>query len=108
FVDEGVKPSTVVDRIDRELGKRGRFLDVLDNSGLRDQARDQLAPFIGFILAMLALSLMIALFGISNTLALNVFERTREIGLIRAIGGTQRQLRRMIRVESVLVALFGA
>jgi putative ABC transport system permease protein len=108
MVEPGVKPSTVVERIDKEYGKEGRFLDVLDNSGLRDQARSQLRPFIGFILAMLALSLVIALFGISNTLALNVFERTREVGLLRAIGATRRQLRRMIRIESVLVALFGA
>lgn len=106
--DDGVKSGTVVKRIKKALGTSGAFLEVVDNQGLRDTAKKQLQPLIGFIFAMLSLSLIIALFGIANTLALNVFERTREIGLLRAVGSTRRQLRRMIRVESVLVAVFGA
>ena len=58
--------------------------------------------------AMVALAVIIALIGIANTLALSVFERTRELGLLRAVGMTRRQLRRMIRFEAGLVALFGA
>lgn len=58
--------------------------------------------------AMVALAVVIALIGIANTLALSVFERTRELGLLRAVGMTRRQLRRMIRFEAGLVALFGA
>jgi len=57
---------------------------------------------------MVALAVIIALIGIANTLALSVFERTRELGLIRAVGMTRRQLRRMIRFEAALVATFGA
>jgi len=57
---------------------------------------------------MVALAVIIALIGIANTLALSVFERTRELGLLRAVGMTRRQLRRMIRLEAALVALFGA
>jgi len=58
--------------------------------------------------AMVALAVVIALIGIANTLALSVFERTRELGLLRAVGMTRRQLRRMVRLEAGLVALFGA
>ena len=57
---------------------------------------------------LLALSIIVSLFGMVNALALSVFERTREIGMLRAIGLTRRQTRRMIRYESVIIALIGA
>ena len=57
---------------------------------------------------LLALSIIVSLFGMVNALALSVFERTRELGMLRAIGLTRRQARRMIRYESVIVALIGA
>src|SRR5438105_11384620 len=57
---------------------------------------------------LLALSVVVSLFGIVNTLVLTVFERTREIGMLRAIGMTRRQVRRMVRHESVITALIGA
>lgn len=76
------------------------------------QFADKVAGFIDQALtavnAMVALAVVIALIGIANTLALSVFERTRELGLLRAVGMTRRQLRRMIRLEATLVALFGA
>jgi putative ABC transport system permease protein len=107
-VDAGAKPSEVADRIEDELGRDGAYLEVQDTEEFRALFDQQLAPVLGLVFGMLSLSLIIALFGIGNTLALNVFERTREIGLIRAVGGTQRQVRRIIRVEAVLVAVFGA
>jgi len=58
--------------------------------------------------AMLALSVIISIFGVVNTLALSVLERTREIGLLRAVGGSRRQVRRMVRYEGVLTTLIGA
>jgi ABC-type antimicrobial peptide transport system permease subunit len=58
--------------------------------------------------ALLGLSVIISLFGVINTLVLSVFERTRELGMLRAIGMTRRQVRRMIRHESIVTALIGA
>jgi putative ABC transport system permease protein len=63
---------------------------------------------LGLVTALLALSIIIALFGIVNTLALSVFERTRELGLLRAVGMARRQVRSMIRGESVIIAVLGA
>ena len=60
------------------------------------------------VYALLGLAIVIAVLGVVNTLALSVVERTREIGLLRAIGLARRQLRRMIRLESVVIAVFGA
>ena len=57
---------------------------------------------------LLALSVIVSLFGMVNTLVLAVFERTRELGMLRAVGMTRRQTRRMIRQESVITALIGA
>ena len=57
---------------------------------------------------LLALSVIVSLFGMVNTLVLSVFERTRELGMLRAVGMTRRQARRMIRHESVITALIGA
>jgi putative ABC transport system permease protein len=63
---------------------------------------------LNVLYVLLALSVIVALFGIVNTLVLTVFERTRELGMLRAVGMTRRQVRRMIRYESVITALIGA
>jgi putative ABC transport system permease protein len=63
---------------------------------------------LGLLYVLLALSVIVSLFGIVNTLVLSVFERTREIGMLRAVGMTRRQVRRMIRHESVVTSLIGA
>ena len=63
---------------------------------------------LNLLYVLLSLSIIVSLFGIVNTLVLTVFERTREIGMLRAVGMTRRQLRRMIRHESVITALIGA
>ncbi|RLE26710.1 MAG: hypothetical protein DRJ50_00260 [Actinobacteria bacterium] len=77
-----------------------------------DDFQKRIVGFIDETLAvvniMVALAVIIALIGIANTLALSVFERTRELGLIRAVGMSRRQLRRMVRFEAALVATFGA
>jgi putative ABC transport system permease protein len=67
-----------------------------------------LSSILNILYVLLALSVIVSLFGIVNTLVLTVFERTREIGMLRAIGMTRRQVRRMIRYESIITALIGA
>ncbi len=67
-----------------------------------------LSQILNILYVLLALSVVVSLFGIVNTLVLTVFERTRELGMLRAIGMTRRQVRRMIRHESVVTALIGA
>jgi putative ABC transport system permease protein len=76
--------------------------EFVDNqiSGLND--------ILNILYVLLALSVIVSLFGIVNTLVLTVFERTRELGMLRAIGMTRRQARRMVRHESVITALIGA
>ena len=63
---------------------------------------------LGILYVLLALSVIVSLFGIVNTLVLSVFERRRELGMLRAVGMTRRQVRRMVRYESVITALIGA
>jgi putative ABC transport system permease protein len=70
--------------------------------------KDQVNQLLGLVYALLALAVIIALIGIVNTLMLSVFERTREVGLLRAVGMTRRQIRGMVRAESVILASFGA
>ncbi|MFD7936089.1 ABC transporter permease [Streptomyces sp. NPDC059755] len=89
-------------------------LDAYPQVQARDQAdykklvHDQIAVLLYLVYALLGLAIVIAVLGVVNTLALSVVERTREIGLLRAIGLGRRQLRRMIRLESVVIAVFGA
>jgi len=91
-----------------------KALDPYPQVQVRDQAdykkliHDQIAVLLYLVYALLGLAIVIAVLGVVNTLALSVVERTREIGLLRAIGLARRQLRRMIRLESVVIAVFGA
>ncbi len=73
-----------------------------------DKEDREIGQFLLLLYVLLALSVIISLFGMVNTLVLSVFERTREIGMLRAVGMTRRQVRRMIRHESVITALIGA
>ncbi len=82
-------------------------LQIRDQSEFKDEQRQQINQLLGFIFVLLALAVLIAALGIVNTLALSVIERTREIGLLRAVGMGRRQVRRMIRLESVVISVFG-
>ena len=72
------------------------------------QRAADLTAILNLLYVLLALSGLVSLLGMVNTLALAVFERTRELGMLRAVGMTRRQARRMIRHESVITALIGA
>jgi putative ABC transport system permease protein len=81
---------------------------VNDQEGYAEQLRGPVDQLLFIIYALLGLAVVIAVLGIVNTLALSIIERTREIGLLRAVGLSRRQLRRMIRLESVVIAVLGA
>jgi len=83
-------------------------VQVRDLADYKKLIHDQIAVLLYLVYALLGLAIVIAVLGVVNTLALSVVERTREIGLLRAIGLARRQLRRMIRLESVVIAVFGA
>jgi putative ABC transport system permease protein len=111
FVSVAVAPGADVATVRSELETA---LESFPNVAVRDQqeSKEQFTGFIDQLLAMiyalLALSIVIAVLGIINTLVLSVVERTREIGLLRAVGMSRRQLRRMITLESVVISVFGA
>lgn len=83
-------------------------VQVRDQAEYRQQQADQVNQLLTLFYALLVLAVVIAFLGIVNTLALSVLERVREIGLLRALGMTRRQLRAMIRWEAVIIALLGA
>jgi putative ABC transport system permease protein len=83
-------------------------VELRDQAEFKQQQEDQVNQILGLITALLGLSIIIALFGIINTLAMSIFERTREIGLLRAVGMWRQEIRAMIRSESVIIAVLGA
>lgn len=80
---------------------------VLDQSELATQASSQIDGLVRLVFGLLGVAVVIAIIGITNTLSLSVLERTREIGLLRAVGMNRRQLRRAISLESILIASLG-
>jgi putative ABC transport system permease protein len=81
--------------------------DVQTQTEYVDSVASQIDQFLTIVYVLLVVAIVIALMGIANTLSLSVYERTRELGLLRAVGQTRGQLRSMVRWESVIVALFG-
>ena len=83
-------------------------IDVNTQSDQIAAAEAQIDQMLALFSALLGLAVIIAVIGIANTLAMSVVERTREIGLLRAVGMDRRTVRRMVRWESVITAIFGA
>ena len=81
--------------------------NVLDKDGFLDLVSSEIDTMLGLFYALLMLAVVIALLGIANTLALSIFERTRELGLLRAVGMGRSQVRSTVRWESIIIAVFG-
>ncbi len=103
---EGVSSDEARAAID-EVAAAFPSAEVRDRDGIKEEQNSQLYQSLGILVVMLALSVLIGGLGITNTLALSVFERTREVGLLRAVGASRRQLRASIGYESVILTLFG-
>jgi putative ABC transport system permease protein len=83
-------------------------VNVQSQAELKEQVQSNVQALLGVMVALLGLAIVIAVLGIVNTLYLSVLERTREIGMLRAVGTSRRQVRQMVVLESVIIALFGA
>jgi putative ABC transport system permease protein len=102
--------------VDREAIKRAEVTALQDFptakpqtiADFKEEQNKQVDSLVGLVYALLSLSVIVALLGIINTLALSVHERTRELGMLRAVGMSRRQVRRMVRGESVITAAIGA
>ena len=95
-------------RIDRVLEQRFPIAEAQNRQEFKDSITGQVDQFLFLIYALLSLSVIVSLFGIVNTLVLSIHERTREIGMMRAIGTPRSLVRRIVRYESVITALIGA
>jgi putative ABC transport system permease protein len=104
---EGVDPDAARIEIQNSL-KEFPQADLQSNAEFREQQEGQINSLLRLIIYLLVAAMLLAVIGIAITLALSVYERTREIGLLRAVGMTRRQLRRTVRWEAVIVSVFGA
>jgi len=105
--DEGVNSDKLAASADQALRSFPQT-DALTIDQFKDKQAEAVNQLLGLVFALLALSVIVALLGIVNTLALSVHERTRELGMLRAVGMSRWQVRRMVTIESVITAGIGA
>jgi putative ABC transport system permease protein len=105
--DPGAKPEQLAKQAGAAL-KAFPATEALTIDQFKKKQQQGLDTIVNLVFALLLLSVLIALLGIVNTLALSVHERTRELGMLRAVGMSRRQVRRMVRAESVITAVIGA
>ena len=101
-------PKDTQQAIEAAVKDRYPTVEVQNQSQLKDQQKSQVNQLLGLIYALLSLAIVVSVFGIVNTLALSIHERTRELGMLRAVGMSRRQVRTMVRYEAVITALIGA
>lgn len=102
----GVSEKVLLHNLDRTFAKNPTA-KVQTNDGFKKASAAQMDTFLKIVYAMLLLAVFIAFIGIVNTLGLSILERTRELGLLRAVGMTRKQLRATVRIESLLIAITG-
>jgi putative ABC transport system permease protein len=107
-LEEGANADAVQEQISQRVDRRFPTVDTLNQQELKDNQEEQINQLVGFFYVLLALAIVISLLGIVTTLALSIHERTRELGMLRAVGMSRRQVRTMVRYESVITALIGA
>jgi putative ABC transport system permease protein len=107
-IDRGANEAAVNRQIASVLEQRYPEAEVLTNQEFKDDIAGQVNQLLGLIYALLALAIIVSLFGIVNTLVLSISERTRELGMLRAIGTSRKQVKRVVRWEAVITALIGA
>jgi len=107
-IDATASPAAVQSEIKKLLEVNFPTTKALTKQEFSDNIASQINQLLGFFYVLLSLSVVVSLFGIVNTLALSIHERTRELGLLRAIGMSRRQVRTIVRYEAVITALIGA
>jgi putative ABC transport system permease protein len=108
IVQPGADPAEVQAALTAGAERAFPTTEVLNQQELKETREEQVDQLVNLFNALLLLAIVISLFGIANTLALSIHERTRELGMLRAIGMSRRQVRTMIRYEAVITALIGA
>ena len=106
-VAEGADEATVGAEIEAALESRYPTVTVESKAEYKDTIEGQLDQIVYLLYALLAMSVLISMFGIANSLFLSIHERTGELGVLRAIGATTTQVRRVIRYESVITSVIG-
>ena len=106
--DDAADGAQTREAIDSMLATSFPDAQTRDREQVKEQQAGQINQLLYLIYALLALSVIVSLFGIVNTLALSIFERTRELGLLRAVGMSRRQVKRIVRLEAVITSLIGA
>jgi putative ABC transport system permease protein len=106
-LEPGADEKAVQAQIKRTLSARFPEAEVLTADEFKDDVAGQVNQLLYLIYALLALAVIVSLFGIVNTLVLSISERTRELGLLRAVGTTRRQVKRVVRYEAVITSLIG-
>ena len=104
----GADADAVERRVDALVKQRYPSAEALNQAELKESQEGQIKQLVNMIYALLSLAVIVSIFGVVNTLGLSIHERTRELGMLRAIGMSRRQVRRLVRYEAVITALIGA